>query len=575
MLYEKLSKTYKELESTTKRLKKTDILAEFLISLSEKDAEVIYLIIGNVFPSYDPRNMGISEQLVIKALGKATGNSKEKINNKWKTIGDLGEIAEKLVSGKSQSTLHSNILKTDKVLKNLRKIPELEGEGTISRKIGLITELLTSAKPIEAKYLVRTILRDLRIGVQESTIRDALVKAFFKESEKKQAKDKIQSALDKSNDLGKIFALSKKSSFDSLDKVSIEIGKPLKVMLAQKTPTIRDGFEAVGKPAAIEYKYDGFRLLINKDENEKVSLFTRRLENVTKQFPEVAEYIKKYVKGKSFILDSEAVGFNKKTKEYKPFQEISQRIKRKHNIQELQKKLPIEVNVFDMIYLNGKSYLKEPFKERSKKLREIIENKKYKIIASKQIITDDEKKAKEFYKKALEENQEGVMIKNLESIYQPGSRVGHMLKIKPEERDLDLVITGAEWGKGKRSGWLTSFFISCLNKSNSEEDYKEIGKVATGLKEKKSENGKENDITYKELTEKIKPLVKKEHGRKVEIKPEIVLSVTYQEIQKSPTYSSGFALRFPRFTSLRSDRKPGDISTLEEIKADYKGQTEK
>ena len=207
-------------------------------------------------------------------------------------------------------------------------------------------------------------------------------------------------------------------------------------MLAQKTKTIHDGFKALGKPCAIEYKYDGFRLIIHKKNND-VKLFTRRLENVTKQFPEVVDYVKKYVKGNSFILDSEAVGFDKKSKEYKPFQSISQRIRRKYNIEKLRDELPIEINVFDILYYNGKSLLNEPFEKRTALIRKIIRNEKYKIIHSKQIITGNENRAEKFYKKALEDNQEGVMMKNLKSEYNPGSRVGHMLKVKPEERDLD------------------------------------------------------------------------------------------------------------------------------------------
>jgi len=566
MLYSSLAKTYNELESTPKRLEKTTILSKFLIQLSEEDADVIYLILGKIFPNYDARKIGISEQLIIKALGKSTGSSKEEIVNQWKELGDLGKVAEKLTQGKSQSTLHSSELKTEKVLENLRKLPELEGQGTVDKKISLITELLTSAKPQEAKYLVRTILGDLRIGTQESTIRDSFVEAFFKESEKIEAKKIIQSALDKSNDLGKIFELSKKSDLKNLEKVSVKIGNPIKVMLAQKVPTIADGFKKVGTPAAIEYKYDGFRLIIHKDTSGKIDLFTRRLENVTTQFPEVAEYVKEFVKGKDFILDSEAIGFDKKTKEYKPFQDISQRIKRKHNIEEIQKKLPIEINVFDIIFYEGKTLLDKPFQERSELIRKIIKDQPYKIVSSKQIITSDEKEAEEFYAKALDDNQEGVMMKNLSAIYQPGSRVGHMLKIKPDERDLDLVITGAEWGKGKRSGWLTSFIISCYDETS--ESYKEIGKVSTGLKEKSSEG-----MSYEELSKILKPFIKKETGRTLEVEPKIVLSITYQEIQKSPTYSSGFALRFPRFTVLRPDRTAETISTLKEIKEDYEKQS--
>jgi DNA ligase 1 len=560
MRYQKLAELYEELSGTTKRLEKIKILSKFLKYLSEQDREIMYLLLGDIYPEYDERRIGISNQLAIKAISKATGTEPKKIVQEWRKIGDLGKVAEKFISHKKQSTLQSHILTTEKVLTNLRKLPELEGKGTVNKKIALITELLTSASPIEALYLVRTLIGDLRVGTKESTIREAIASAFF--DGKKDASIKIQTAIDQSNDLAVVFEATKKGKIKDMEKISLEVGKPIKVMLAQKVATIKDGFKALGKPCAVEYKYDGFRLIIHK-QGEKINLFTRRLENVTKQFPEVAQYILKYVKGKSFILDSEAVGFDRITKEYKPFQEISQRIRRKYHIEKLQKELPVEVNVFDIIYYNGKSQIKEPFKKRTALIKKIIKNHPYQVIFAKQIITEDEKKAKEFYKKALKDNQEGVMMKNLEAEYKPGRRVGHMLKIKPEERDLDLVITGAEYGKGKRSGWMSSFILSC----KKGDKYLEIGKVGTGIKEK-SEQG----ISFGELTEKIKPLIVDEKGKQVKIKPKIIVSVTYQEIQKSPNYNSGFALRFPRFTALRTDKPLSEISDLDEIEKDFEKQ---
>ncbi|OGJ12507.1 hypothetical protein A3K82_03150 [Candidatus Pacearchaeota archaeon RBG_19FT_COMBO_34_9] len=557
MRYLKLAELYESLSGTTKRLEKIKILSEFLKHLDTSDREVLYLLLGNIYPDYDERKIGISSQLAIKAISKAVGINKEKVVQEWKSLGDLGKVAEKLTKNKKQSTLQSHILTTEKILENLRKLPALEGKGTVDKKIALITELLTSASPVEALYLVRTLIGDLRIGIQVSTIRESMAHAFFK-NEKEEAQ-KIQGAIDKANDLAAIFDIVKKGKTSGLGKVKVEIGKPIKAMLAQKAKTIKEGFEAVGKPCAIEYKYDGFRLIIHKKGNN-IILFTRRLENVTKQFPEVADYIRKYVNADSAILDSEAVGFDKKTKEYKPFQSISQRIKRKYDIEKLQEELPIEINVFDILYYNGKSLLDEHFKKRTELIKKIIESHPYKIIHSKQIITDDEKKAEDFYKKALKDRQEGVMMKNLDAVYNPGSRVGHMLKIKPEERDFDLVITGGEYGKGKRSGWISSFILSCRDK----DKFLEIGKVGTGFKEKKEEG-----VSFEELTEKVKPLITEEKGKNVKIKPKIVVSVTYQEIQKSPTYSSGFALRFPRFTALRPDRSASDIATLTEIKKDF------
>ncbi len=567
MKFSKLVETYEELDSTTKRLEKTKILSDFLKKVSEKDKDVLYLLLGDIYPEYDKRRIGISNQLVIQAISKATGLEKNKIIKEWRKIGDLGQVTEKILKKTRQTTLDKKDLTTEKIIENLRKLPELEGKGTISKKISLITELMASASPLEAKYLSRILIGDLRIGVKESTIRDAMTQAFFSDKNKKKASKRIQDAIDKSNDIAEVFENAKKGKLKSLNKVLLQVGKPVKVMLAQKVKNIKEGFEALEKPCAIEYKYDGFRMLIHK-KGKEITLFTRRLENVTKQFPEVVEYLKKYVKGKSYILDSEAVGYDKKTKEYKPFQKISQRIRRKYDIEKLQKELPVEINVFDILYHNKKSLIKEPFKKRSKIIRKIIKNKPYKIITSKQIITGDEEKAKKFYKAALNDNQEGVMMKNLDAVYQPGKRVGHMLKVKPEERDLDLVITGAEYGTGKRSGWLSSFILSC--RDTNKNKYLEIGKVGTGIKEKQT--GKSGGISFAELTKKLKHYIEEEKGKKVKIKPKIVVSVTYQEIQHSSNYSSNFALRFPRFTALRPDKNPKDIATLKEIKKDYETQ---
>ncbi len=565
MKYQELAEFYNEAGSTTKRLEKIRILSDFLKKISEKDKDVLYLLMGDIYPEYDERKIGISTQIAIKAISKATGEEESKVVHEWKIIGDLGKVVEALTAKKKQSTLHKNVLTTEKVLENLRKLPELVGKGTVGKKLSFITELLTSASPLEAKYIVRTLLADLRIGIKENTIRDSMVAAFF-DSEKEAIK-KVQDAIDKTNDISSVFEIVKTGKIRGLEKLRLQVGKPIKVMLAQKAKNIKEAFEAVGTPCAVEYKYDGFRMLIHKDKN-KVILFTRRLENVTKQFPEVIGYIQKYVSGDSFILDSEAVGFDKKTKEYKSFQEIGQRIRRKYDIEKLQNELPVEINVFDILYYNGKSMLNEPFEKRTALIRKIIKNNPYKIIHSKQIITSDEKEAEKFYKKALKDRQEGVMVKNLQAFYQPGSRVGHMLKIKPEERDLDLVITGGEYGTGKRFGWLSSFILSCRDKNGK---FLEIGKMGTGIKEKSTEES-QIGISFHELTEKLKPYFLEEKGKSVKIKPKIVVSVTYQEIQHSPNYNSGFALRFPRFTALRPDKPISEISTLEEVKKDFENQ---
>lgn len=562
MKYSVLCEVYEELSRTTKRLEKIAILSIFFKDLSLADKEVVYLLLGNIYPDYNESKIGISTQTVIKGLAKATGESEDKIISEWKKIGDLGRVAENLAGAKKQAHLFSSELTTEKLIRELRLLPTLEGKGTVGKKIDLIAGLLSEAKPIGAKYIVRTLLEDLRIGIQESTIRNSIADAFFIDN-KKEASGKIQTVYDMNPDMVLMFESAKKGLKD-IEKISLKPGTPIKAMLAQKVESISEGFEVVGRPAAFEYKYDGFRLIISKG-NGKIVLFTRRLENVTKQFPDVVDYVDKYVNGDSFMIDCEIVGFYPGTKKYLPFQSISQRIKRKYEIEKMVKDFPIEVNVFDLLFYNGENYLNKSFIERTKLLRKLIKNTPYKLVAAKQLITDDEKKADEFFKQALKDNQEGLMIKNLQGIYKPGSRVGYMVKLKPEHRDLDLVIVGAEFGTGKRAGWLSSFILACRDNNK----FLEVGRVGTGIKEKVEDSG---GVSFKELTKLLKPLEIKVDGRNVEVKPKIIVSVIYQEIQKSPTYSSGYALRFPRVVCLRADKPLSEIATLEDIEKEYSGQ---
>jgi len=556
MKYSALCKVYHALEETTKGLEKTTILAGFLKEI-EKTPEVIYLLQGMVFPDWDSRELGISQKLAIKAISKSTGLSNEDVVEEFKQLGDLGKVAEALMKNKKQSALFSKKLTTEKVLTNLQKLPELEGKGTVERKLGFIIELLNSASAKEAKYIIRTAIGDLKVGVGSGLLRDAIVEHCFKPKDMEQKKEfveKVQEAYDKSTDFAEVF---EKACNKSLDKISLSPGKPVKVMLFPKAKDIDDAFRIVGKPAAFEFKYDGFRMMINKDKNSEIKIFTRRLDNVTNQFPEVVKYVKEHVNAESFMIDSEAVGFDPKTKKYKPFQYISQRIKRKYDIEKLVEKLPIELVVFDLLFYNGKSLINTEFGQRRKILETITKSEKFKISLSSQLITSSKEKAEEFYQKALDEGQEGLMAKNLKTKYKPGARIGYAVKLKPEDNDFDLVITGAEWGTGKRAGWLTSFDVSCIDEGGN---LKEIGKVSTGLKEKK-----EQGLSFEEMTELLKPLVVEEHGRKVEVRPKVVVSVRYQNVQKSPTYSSGFALRFPRILQLRPDRSKDDVARLGEV----------
>lgn len=583
MKYLELANVYQALESTTKRLEKTYIISEFLKKTDINDMGCIVLLLqGRVFPAWDETKIGVASRMVLKAINVAAGISVEDIEGEWKKLGDLGNVAQKLVEKKKQKTLFAGELTVKKVFDNIRNLAKLEGSGSVDRKIQLIAELLTSAKPIEARYIIRTILEDLRVGVASGTLRDAIVWAFFEkeaklnynpkersiEPEDREKYNKIaeavQRAYDVCNDFGKVAETAKTKGLKGLEAIGLGVGNPIKVMLYPKAKDMADAFERVGKPAAFEYKYDGFRIQAHKKEG-KIILYTRRLENVTEQFPEISGYVKTNVKGNNFILDSEAVGFDQKTGKYLPFQSISQRIKRKYDIEKMAKQFPVELNVFDIISYEGKNMMNEPFRKRRGLLEKIIKPLPKKIVLAKQIVTSDAKAAQKFYEESLKMGEEGVMAKNLEGIYKPGSRVGYGVKIKPVMETLDLVIVGAEWGTGKRSGWLSSFVLACRDPETGE--FLEIGKVGTGIKELEG-----SGITFENLTEMIKPFVIEEKGREVRVKPKIVLEIRYEEIQKSPSYKSGYALRFPRLLKLRDDKGPDEASELGYVEELYYGQ---
>ncbi len=547
MKYLVLAEYYEKLYSTSKRLKKTDILAELLRKTNKKLlGDVILLVQGRVFPIWDSRVLGVSDKLVLKVMASSSGRESKEIISLWREIGDLGEVAEKIFTGKKQVTLFSKKLTVEKVFSNLEKLALIEGLSSTEKKLSLISELLGNSSGIEAKYIVRTVLGDLRVGIGEGTLRDAIVLAFLTKT--KENTGLVQRAYDFTSDFSKVVeqVLSGK-------KARIELFTPLKVMLAIKAKDVESVFDNL-KKVMIEHKFDGFRIQAHKRGSD-VRIFTRRLDNVSKQFPDLIQAIKK-VKG-DFIIDGEAVGYDPKTKKHLPFQKISQRIKRKFDIELTAKKLPVELNVFDILYLNGESLIDKPFEERRKLIEKIIPKKPGLIQVSTGIITDSVTKAKKFYEDALKEGFEGAMAKNLEAPYKPGARVGHMLKLKSIMETLDLVIVGGEWGKGKRSGWITSYTLAC-------KEGKEVGKVGTGVKEKSE------GLTFEELTNLIKPLVQEENGREVKIKPEIIVEVAYEEIQKSPSYSSEYALRFPRILRLRTDKK--DVSSIELVRSLYSSQ---
>lgn len=553
MKYSILAKTYEELEKESGKLKKVDILSN-LLSKTPTDllSKVVILASGKVFPAYSELKTGVATKMVMKAISKATGISQNEIIKKFKESGDLGLVAEDCMKSKKQKVFLKKTLTIQLVFDNIQKLATLTGSGSQEKKLNLIAELLVSSEPIEARYVIRTILETMRIGVAEGIIRNSIAKSFNVDAKI------VEDAWFLRADYGEIARITKQKGERGLKRIKIEFGKPIIIMLGEKSPTLKEALEKYEHPI-LEYKYDGMRTQIHK-KNDKFCIFTRRLENVTDQFPDLLKFAKEGIKANECIIEGEVIGIDPKTGNPMPFQQLSRRVRRKYDIDIMVKKIPIRIYLFDIVFLNGKTLFNEPYSERRKKLKKSIKTIPNKFELAQSLVTKDLKKAEKFYKASLKEKQEGLMVKNLDAKYQPGRRVGYWLKVKPIMETLELVIVGAEWGKGKRSNWLSSFTLACRDPDTG--DFLPVGKLGTGL----------TDEEFQEFTKKLKSLIISEKGTELKIKPDFVIEVAYEEIQKSPTYGSGYALRFPRLQKIREDRRPEDCDEIDRVVELFKSQ---
>ncbi len=559
---------YERLDRTSKRLEKTRLVSDFLKG-NDLTPEVFLLLQGSLYAPYEKRKLGFADQMVQKALSIASGHTLASVKAAWRKEGDLGLAAERLIGRKTQHVLRTEELSVGYVVSTLRSVAHLKGPGSADVKTKTVAKVLSSATALEARYVVRMVLEDLRIGLGDSTIRDAVCWTVFGKElglsfadgdftvpdreRYQQHLDALQEAYDTCLDFFRVYTVAKGEGVEGLQRITIEPGKPFKVMLYPKAKDMADAFATVGSPCVLEYKYDGFRMVIHKD-HDAIRVFTRRLEEVTERFPEVVPVLREQIRAEVAILDAEAVGYDPATKAYLPFQRISQRIQRKYDIATLAERFPVEINVFDVLLLEGRNLMKTAFSERRDILERVVPVLPQRLRPSVKLKTDDVEKADLFYRKAIEAGFEGVMAKSLSGIYRPGARVGYGVKVKPVMEPLDVVIMQAEWGEGKRGQWLSSFSVAVQDEEGS---LLPIGKVSSGLKEVE-----ENGMTYAALTERLLSLKLSEEGRGIAVRPEVILEVSYEEIQESPTYASGYALRFPRILRLRDDKGVDEISDL-------------
>ena len=551
MNFNDLSVKLDEISQNSSLLKKVDIISELLSNSHERDiTNIIYILQGKFAPEYEKIKLGISNKLILKSLSKVSGISMELIEKMWGDVGDIGQLSYDIIKSKKQNNLFNDNLMTSELIEELTKMSKLEGKGSTEEKIKILIKLYSKCEANSVKYITRMCIEDMRIGAGFGVIRDSISKSFNID------KKTIQSSYDIYPDIANIAHLIKKNGIKFSKNIKMSPGKPIKVMLFQKAKNIESSFEKLGKKISAEYKYDGFRLQIHRN-NDEIKLFTRNLEEVSNQFPDIISIVKSNIKSKHFIIDCEAIGINRKNSSWMPFQKVSRRIKRKYDIDKIIDEIPISLRVFDIIYEDN-NLINTEFYERRKILEKIVKHKKDYIELSELIITNSSEEINKFYKKSLRDGAEGIMLKNLSGIYKPGSRVGFGLKMKPTMENLDLVITGAEWGTGKRANWLSSFELSCKNKDN----FLTIGKMGTGIKEKDEEG-----ISFGYLTKLLTKFIISESGKTVKLKPAVIVEVAYEELQKSENYQSGYALRFPRFVRLREDLSLSDVDDLTKIKS--------
>ena len=535
-------------EGVSGSLEKIDLVAAFMKNLDDDELAVASgFIMGDLFsPSMD-LVMGVGPSILYEAMARACGCSTERISDMLRATGDPGLVASAAVDKKKPigfaAFIKDEPLSIKEVYQRLVAVARASGKGSQDAKVKNLQYLFSQATPLEAQYIARLAIEDMRIGIGEGGVRDAIAQAFSQDA------SKVERAYNLTNDIGLVAVNARKGTLADLN---VLINHPIKMMLAQVGEGISASMQELGS-AAIEWKYDGARVQIHKD-GKRVRIFSRRLEDVTRSLPEIVRLAQE-VRADKAILDGEVVAIGKDSRPL-AFQEILKRFRRKYNVEKQAKETPLHLFLFDLIYLDGQSTVDLPLTRR----RELLEGIADPSILADQVISDSVQRAEEIYHQALEKGHEGLILKNSMSVYAPGKRGKNWLKIKPVMETLDLAVIGAKWGEGRRASFLGSYRLACLDEATSK--LQDIGWVATGL----------TDEALAELTELFRELILVQNGMEVELKPAVIFEVAYEEIQKSQSYSSGYALRFPRLVRVRDDKSLEEADSLERVESLYRVQ---
>jgi len=564
MTFKELSQYLEKLEKTSSRNEITSILSElFRKSTPAEIDKTVYLVLGSLAPSYQGIVLNIAERMMLRIIALAYDEDINKVKALYKEKGDLGTVAEELASGAGGS------ITVAEVHGALLDIANEAGEGSQEKKISRMAKLLGELTPLGARYVARIPVGKLRLGFSDMTILDAL---SFMVAGDKSARPEIETAFNVFVDIGVIAQIVKAKGLAGLKGIKPTAGTPIRPSLAERLPSAEKILEKIGPKVAIEPKYDGFRAQVHvysEGGKRKVSIYSRNLENTTHMFPDLTQAISD-LKVKTAIFDSEAIGYEPGSGKFLPFQETVQR-KRKHDIEEIAKRLPLKLFVFDILFKDSKSYIEAPFSERRKVLEDTIGKKGAKLEITRQETTDSAERIRDLIQTYLSEGLEGAMIKKIDAPYKAGARGFHWIKYKKNTGGgvadtIDCLVLGINKGRGKRAGFGVGAFLVGVRQG---EKFKSVSKIGTGL----------TDEQWRELDKRARALEVREKPKQYElhknlepdvwVKPSLVVEILADEITKSPIHSAGLALRFPRLIRFRDEKSPEQATTTVELESLY------
>jgi len=551
-LFRALAELGEKLEATKKRLLMLDLVSDFLTKLEVEELEpAVSMILARPFPKWSQRTLDVSWATLSEIIKRISGIEWSVFDEAFSRSGDVGS-ATMVVFERSkvrrQAALFEKALTLLEVRRSFEAIADAVGYGSREKKERLIEALLSQASSLEVKYLMKIFIGDMRTGFHEGLMEQAISKAF------KIPLRLVQQTSMVTGDIGQVASVAKTEGAEGLAKIGFKVFRPVNLMLAQMADTVGEALKEHGGKTAFEYKYDGARVQIHK-LGEQVKIFSRRLTDVTDSLPETVQVVEQNIKAREVILEGEVIAVDAHGFPI-PFQHLMRRFKRVHSVEEVAGEIPIELYLFDMLYLNGKSLISASYLERRRFLAETAGG----IPLSAQVVTDSVNEAEGFLRKAMDAGHEGLMAKRLDSPYTPGIRGKRWLKVKPILEPLDLAIVAAEYGYGRRHGWLSDYYLAARDSETGE--FFPVGKTFKGL----------TDAEIIEMTRRLKDLaLRKEHGRVV-VLPKIVVEVAYNEIQTSPRYECGMALRFARITRIREDKTPQEADTIQRVKEIYEKQ---